>query len=468
MNGIVPYISGHAIKRYEGNFSRFNYVPHKHQKEFNESTSPITLGCAGARSGKSRAAFAKEAAAARIQPGYWKSDSESGDPYGILICEPTGKQVRQVAWHQIIRMIPPSRIITVNRTDRIIYVRGIHGITEIVFSSYKQGPEKIEGMKFYRTLLDEVFQCPKPFYDEVVTRLSDREGDLVMVGTPKPSDWIEDEIISKADGKLISFFEWTTADNPYFPKRQLDRMRKLLPLKIFERNFLARRDVFVGQIFDEFDKFWHVQDFDNSPEACKKRYKIILAGVDWGFTHNGVIVLVGIDHDDNVDVILEIAEPGIHAVSDDPMDRTWATIAKSLQEKYDIEMFYCGHDRPEHIQRFNENDIPAMSWLEACSGRGYNAVEKSLVKSRISFVQTLMKKDPENKLKFRIHPSCENLIKNLRMQKWKEDSKGNQSEEPEKKHDDSNDALGMALFSGQDWFKIDLRSIFIRAEPTEF
>lgn len=422
---------------------KYNYRPIPPAEKIHTSTADINLLVCGARSGKTRAVLGGQLPYdAILQPGYFRRDINDGENYGMLVCEPTFKMVKLIAWKLVLNAIPPHLIIDKNETDRIVWVRGVYGVSQIVFASYEQGSEKIEGISLYRSYLDECFQCPEPFYDEVLTRLGDRRGKLYMVGTPKPVSYIMERIIDKAPTSPdINMYHWKTVDNPYFPKDRLEKLKSLLPPKIFKRNFEASLDSFSGQVYETFDRNIHLKVWD----IQKEDYKIIWGSHDWGWTHNGSMYIYGLRDDDCVDILHEVSEPGINLVRAGEMtEDTWFDYMKKYQDMYDdlFDYFFAGVDRPENID--------TLSGLGIRITGADNAVDEG-----IQFVMALMKPDKNGHSKLRIHAeNCPKLAKKIPMLRFKENSDGTMSEQQLKRDDDECDSMRYGLFSMRQWFKI--------------
>jgi hypothetical protein len=197
----------------------------------------------------------------------------------------------------------------------------------------------------------------------------------------------------------------------------------------------------MGQIYDEFDREAHVVDFPFQ----KERYKIIIGGQDWGYTHKGVLLVIGITKDDDIDIIDEHAIDRVPVAPPAPeyTGDTWVKIAKEFHAKYNFEMVYAGPDEPSYINTYNLNDIPC--------DKADNEVGPG-----IQTVMTLMHIDDNKHCRYRIHPRCKNLIQNKKAQVWKANKEGGDSETPDKKNDDSNDAERYALHSARHWLDISL------------
>lgn len=372
-----------------------------------------------------------------LQPGYWQHDIDEGKPYRLLICEPTFKMIKLIAWPQFNSAIPPGFKINESKSDWIVYVQGIHGLSEVIFASYEQGAEKIEGLSIYGAFLDEAFQAPESFYHEVQNRVSDRSGRITLSGTPKPVEWLVDLIDKSQTDSDIFYKTWTTRDNPYFPKERLEYLKKMLPPKIFRRNFEAALDAFTGQVYESFDRAVHGQVW----EIKKSDYQYVWASIDWGWTHNASFYVYGLRGDDEVDVLHEVSEPGILIHGE---GRTWASILLHYQNLYaeKFEFVEAGPDRPENIAAIK------------IRGVRIRAADNAVIEG-IQFVSALLHIDERGKSRLRIHAeNCPRLLKKIPMLRWQENPDGTLSEKQLKKDDDECDSLRYGLFSMRKWFKL--------------
>lgn len=425
----------------------YHYTPipiaQKFHNAINSGLYKILLLVCGARSGKTKATIGGQLLLdAFWQPGYYERDIRDREPYRILVCEPTFKMVKLIAWNLVRKGLDPSRIVSINETDRIIQYQGVYGITEIIFASYEQGASKIEGLAIYRAYLDECFQCPHSFYSEVLVRLSDRRGKLIMVGTPKPVAWIQDELIGKANlpGSKIFYISWWTKHNPFFPKDDLYLLKTLLPPKLYKRNYEASLDGFEGQIYESFDKSVHAQIFDIN----KDNYRYIWASMDWGWTHNASFHVFGLRDDDEVDILHEVSRACVPIVPVGDNRDCWGEIMRGFQEMYKdkFDFVFAGPDRPENISAISDLGV-------------YIKAADDSVMEGIQFVSALMQIDERGKSKLRIHAeNCPMLVKRIPMLRWAEDKDGNPTEKQLKKDDDECDSMRYGLFSMRKWFRL--------------
>lgn len=86
-----------------------------------------------------------------------------------------------------------------------------------------------------------------------------------------------------------AYFERVTANNPWFPKKELERLRATMPPKAFRQEFEANWEDFDGQIYSCLNKSVHLL---TSMDAVPKTFDVVYMGVDWGDV-NPAVTIVG-------------------------------------------------------------------------------------------------------------------------------------------------------------------------------
>lgn len=166
----------------------------------------------------------------------------------------------------------------------------------------------------------------------------------------------------------------------------------------------------------------------------------IIAGVDWGYTNPGCIGIWAISPDDVAYLIHEVY------MTQQRMD-WWCVKAVALNNLYHPDTWYCDPARPEFIEQFVDNKIPAVAADNAVLA-GIDEINQRLIidedrNSRIYvFDDALEEVDPE-----RVSPKqpC-GFIEEVPGYVWKK-IRGIQTEEPVKKNDHSMNMARYALYS---------------------
>ena len=426
------------------------YLPHPYQRLLHLSPKRIKAAVCGARSGKTLGAAAEFIDKAIRQPGYQEQDILRGIPYTIAIGAPTYPMVDRVILPTILRLLPNSlRIGKYHGTRRLLRIQGLRGETHIYFLSGKD-PEGWQGQELYGVWLDEFPLCKELLYDEIQTRVSSRKGWILLTGTPRGPNWAKTRIYdyaqTKEGGEELFFISWNTSDNPYYPRDQLEYQRQTMPPKYFVRTFEASWDVFEGQIYDEFKEEIHVIDPSILRFSLPSRRRVlgngenevqlesVIAGVDWGYTHNGAILVIGIDALGKYWVLDESVEREVLVSARDASQDSWARRAAVLRAHWEIETFYCDPASPEYMSQFSK--------------RGLNTVRAAKdVHEGIECVARMLHPGPTGTYpKLLILKHCEATIEEMKFYHWKEIG-GEAVEAPDKSNDHCMDAMRYAIYN---------------------
>ena len=170
-----------------------------------------------------------------------------------------------------------------------------------------------------------------------------------------------------------------------------------------------------GIIYSDFNEKIHY--IDNIDDINFVKY---IAGVDWGYSHFGAIVVMGIDDKGNYYLIEEVAEQFKEI-------DFWVNEAKRIKAKYGNIPFYCDTARPEHIDRFKREHIKAID------------ADKAVV----SGIEAVAKLYKANKL-YILKPAIKRFKDEIYMYVWKE-----KADEPIKEFDDVQDAIRYAIYTSQ-------------------
>lgn len=278
------------------------------------------------------------------------------------------------------------------------------------------GLKAIRGMTSYGAYINEATLANKEVFDEIIKRCSGYGARIICDTNPDhPKHWLKVNYIDKADGKRIVANHFTIYDNSFLNKRYVDNLVNTTPSGVFfERGIYGRWVIGEGAVYRDFKEESYISS-DNVPYDKITKY---YAGVDWGYGHYGAIVVLGKTLDGDVFLIEE------HAEQYKEIDY-WVDIALGIKERYGNITFYCDSARPEHIARFYNEKLKAIS------------ANKSVI-SGIEQVAKLMKM---NKL-FIVSDKVSKFKDEVYQYVWNE-----RSGEPEKHDDDVLDALRYAIYS---------------------
>lgn len=276
---------------------------------------------------------------------------------------------------------------------------------------------RIRGMTAFGAYINEGTMANKEVLYEIKSRCSGEGARIIMDTNPdSPEHYIKKDFIDKADGKTIKEFQWKLTDNTFLTQRYIDNIVATTPSGMFtDRDIKGFWVTPEGIVYSDFNEKIHYIDTIEGINFVK-----YIAGVDWGYSHYGAIVVIGIDDKGNYYLIKEVAKQF------EEID-FWIDEAKKIQEEYGNIPFYCDTARPEYIQMFKNEFINAIEADKAVLS-GIEAVAK-LYKSRRLFI---------------LRSAVSRFKDEIYMYVWKE-----KADEPVKEFDDVQDTIRYAIYTEQ-------------------
>ena len=291
-------------------------------------------------------------------------------------------------------------------------LNGVKVVT--TFTNSVRGIGAIRGMESYGAYINELTLAKKEVYDEINKRNSGYGARLIADTNPDaPSHYVKKDIIDIADGKNILQYHFKLDDNTFLNERYIRNLKQSTPSGAFyDRGILGLWTAGEGAIYQDFNK--DTQIVSEIPYRDIERYFV---GVDWGWEHTGVMLVVGVTGD-RYYVVEEHAHKYWHI-------DTWIDKAKEIASKYHAHIpFSADSARPEYV--------------DALYYAGLNAsnANKAVIPG-ITEVATIMKQD-----KLFVHESCEVFLEEVDQYAWNDTG-----DKPIKEHDDAQDALRYAIYT---------------------
>ena len=283
-----------------------------------------------------------------------------------------------------------------------------------VYTGSISGLKRARGFTAFGAYVNEASLANEIVFKEIISRCSGEGARVVWDSNPdNPNHWLNRDYIGKNDGKIIDF-SFKLDDNTFLSKRYIDSIKAATPKgKFYDRDILGKWSVAEGAIYADYDNKIHV--VDELPDM--KRY---FAGIDWGYTHYGSIVVVGEGVDGNYYLV-----DGVAAQFKE-LD-WWVEQARKLTDIYGNIPFYADSARPEHVARF-ENE-------------GFDISNAN--KSVIAGIELIAKLFKEQKLYVK-RGFIPRFFDEIYQYRWKENSA---KDEPLKEFDDVLDSVRYAIYS---------------------
>lgn len=208
----------------------------------------------------------------------------------------------------------------------------------------------IRGMTAFGAYVNEASLANEKVFKEIISRCSGDGARIVFDTNPdNPEHWLKKEYIDSKSENIISY-HFELDDNTFLSPRYIQNIKESTPSGMFyDRDIRGLWVTGEGVVYSDFDSNKHfINDVDNI------EFEAYIAGVDWGYSHFGSIVVFGIDKQNNWYLLEE------HAKQFKEIDY-WADVALDIKARYGNINFYCDSARPEHVERFRRERIRAIN-----------------------------------------------------------------------------------------------------------
>src|SRR3990167_7849199 len=215
-----------------------NQKLHEKQGEVVRSSARFKVVRAGRRSGKT---------ILKIETIFFKA--VTGKDRNVFFIAPTQKQARSIVWEALKQRI--GTIGEANESRLEMRVPTEDGGHSIIFIAGWENRENFRGMKAHHIEFDEIDTCKDFFigWQEIFRpALIDTKGTAGFGGTPKKENPNLRRLEKEGDNEW-AFFHFTTQDNPYIPKGEIEKARQELDANTFKQEILAEYVENEGALF---------------------------------------------------------------------------------------------------------------------------------------------------------------------------------------------------------------------------
>jgi Phage terminase large subunit len=280
------------------------YTPNPKQAEFHGLSAKYRGFCGGWGNGKTSGGCAEFLIRLIEYPGT-----------NSIVARKTRPELRTTTWDMLVngdtqetgwRGIPPSMIEIYNRSDLYIKLRNgsqIHGLP-------LDDPKKLENYNLGLFMLDQAEELDEEILLKIHGRLrqhgAPREG--LFLFNPSGHNYLWKRFIDPTREekfkRLYKCIEASPYDNPNLPADYLEQFEGL-PKHWFDRYVLGSHEVFVGQIFTDFDPDLHIVPPFHIPPDWER-----WCSIDPGIGHEGAVNWVARDYDNNCYMYREVVKKG--------------------------------------------------------------------------------------------------------------------------------------------------------------
>ena len=360
------------------------------------------------------------------------------------IVSPSYKQSKMIHWKELQREIPFNWIAKKNEVELSITLRN----GSIIELKGAENPDTLRGTKLRGLVIDEIASIRN--WDWVWTEvlrptLTDYSAPVLFISTPKGYNHFYD-LFQQGTNTLSDYKSWrfTSYDNPYIPKGELDNAKKELTEDTFAQEYLADFRKYTGLVYKEFQREVHIIEPFDIPEGWN-----CYRGIDFGSTNPTACLWISVDSDENWYIIDEHYETG------QTIDYHAGVINSKSNRHHNIQSTFGDPSGAQWISEFAQRGI-YITQANKEIGTQYNSwvrfgIEKVAERLKCVLGKTVSMQGVSNS-NVRGNPSlfifstCQNVIREFETYRWKEKSVTqaqdlNEPDVPEKANDHAMDAL---------------------------
>jgi hypothetical protein len=153
--------------------------------------------------------------------------------------------------------------------------------------------DNLRGRKFHLVIIDEasfISDLENGWLNSIRPTLTDYKGKAIFLSTPRGKNYFYSLYMKDGEDGFKSF-KYTTYDNPYIDKAEIDEARRQLPEAVFEQEYMANPSENAGNPFGSFYIRDCIKSLSTLEPVC---YGIDIAkSFDWS-------VIIGLDSAGNV------------------------------------------------------------------------------------------------------------------------------------------------------------------------
>lgn len=331
----------------------------------------------------------------------------------IAYIAPTFQQARDIAWQMLVKELKPILTKPANETRLELEVKNSKGGVSHISLRGWEAIETLRGQYFDFIVIDEVASMRNfnIYWQEVVRpTLTDTKGQAMFISTPKGFNHFYDLFNTKDED--YKSFHFSTYDNPFIPKEEIDKAAKEIPEDRFAQEYLADFRKTEGLVYKQFSREKHIT------EEQPKTVVDTVAGIDWGFRNPASSHRVRIDADRHYWIDREFykTEQQTEQICQHVLDFRPTKVYPDPAEP----------DRVETARKMGLNCREVSKDVEA----GIDVVQEVFLQGRIH-----------------IHPDCKNLIHELETYRYPDKKPDqNEKETPVKEKDHSMDEIRYVIY----------------------
>ncbi len=216
-----------------------------------------------------------------------------GKPSRICYLATTYGQARDIAW-ELLKKELRAIIIKENESRLEIKVRTQDDKESLIILRGWESVETLRGLAFDFLVIDEVASMRSFWvnWQEVLRpTLTDTKGEVMFISTPAGFNHFYDLYNTELTDKDFKSFHFTSYDNPFIPKEEIEVAKNQMTPDRFAQEYLADFTKTQGLVYKEFSRDKHL--YENLPAVGfdEQKYEKI-GGVDFGFRNPAAVLSI--------------------------------------------------------------------------------------------------------------------------------------------------------------------------------
>ena len=339
---------------------------------------------------------------------------------------PTYRMAKQIAWEDLKTMLRERNWIKkINESNLEITL--ING--SLIMLRSADNKDSIRGIGLDYVVIDEAADIPglqETWQAVIRPTLSDREGDAMIIGTPKGKGFLFDLFNNAKTAKDWKSYQYTTAQGGQVSQEELAQAKLDLDERTYKQEYEAGWVEFAGSIYYSFGDHNIVQ----KPVPTTQHTPI---HIGWDFNISPQCVVIAYKTNTGLHIFDEIEIYGSDTQE----------MCNEIRQRYPDCRYIAYPDASGARRQTSSGGLSDHIIIQNAGFKLITGSKNPPVKDRIASVNSVLKAD---NIRLTIDPKCSKIINGLRKHTYKE---GTRQPEKDGATDFShfNDALGYMIYA---------------------
>lgn len=317
-------------------------------------------------------------------------------PGDVGYMAPTLGQAKRLLWRPLMQDLrnPAAQSFLASRPNHSeLTVEFKSGTRLYLYSAEAYERVRGDGFKLFITdETDDPLFSDEVFDEAIYPALSDNQGSLMQLGTPKGRGRLYREFKKGQPGTdfdpSYDSIQVTAMEAGIIAKSEIEFAKRTRPPRAFAQEYLATFNSPVGIVYEEWNPAVHVVPVS----AVPRRFDYTIVGVDWGTAARGAMLVLGIDR---VWATQNGDRPRIWVVEEQSVaglgytDDGWWRVAQDINRDWQPVAWYC--DPAGGLDKYLEQLKQALRKVGA---KTQVVAADNRVRPGISAVQEMLHYDP--------------------------------------------------------------------------